>query len=235
MNIKSIKELLPKKIYEKLSDIQLFYEGFHNKTYLANYGDEKVQIRVAINKIAQHKDEIEYIKNDYDYIYFTDEILVKKWYEGHILNEKNLTKKDCYVILDKMKKVWENKGNYTKMNWFYYTIDDVKYKKIVEKYKDDFNDTIHGDIRAKNIIHTYNNDFILIDFEWVRKGSKYFDICSFLKFSKLSKQEVIDYLKLDKEKLEDYIYITNLFNKNAYYQVYDKLKDFYIGEIKNKK
>ncbi|WP_033161299.1 phosphotransferase family protein [[Mycoplasma] collis] len=223
---------LPEKLREKLKDINLYYKGFHNETYTAYYENIKVQIRVAINEIAKHQDEINFIKKNKDYFYFTDKILIKKWYDGDILQIDSLTKEDSYKILDKMKKLWKNKEKFSKINWFYYKIDDLKYIKLIKKYKNDFTHTIHGDIRPKNIIKTNNNEIVLIDYEWIRKGSKYFDISSFLKFSKLSKQEVIDYLNLSSKKLENYIYITNLFNKHAYYEVYDKMKDYYIGEIK---
>ncbi|PAF54849.1 Choline/ethanolamine kinase [Mycoplasmopsis agassizii] len=224
-----IKRKLPKKIFKQISKIKFHYKGFHNRTYIAYLNDVKVQIRIAINKIADHKDEIIFLKNNEDYIYVTPYIAIKKWYEGDIYLKKYQTKESDFLLLDELQKVWKTNLNLSKMNWHFYKTKDKKYLEIVDKYKDDFNEVIHGDVRPKNTIFTTDKKIKLIDFEWTRKGSKYFDIVSFLKFSILTKDEIIDYLKLDKEKLEDYIYIVNLFNKTSYEVVYDHIKDFYVN------
>ncbi|OYD26735.1 hypothetical protein EI74_0510 [Mycoplasma testudineum] len=227
-----IKRNLPKKLFKKLTNIKLFYIGFHNRTYTANLDNIKVQIRVAINKIATHKSEYVFhsrIKNNYFYI--SPMILIKKWIEGKTYEEIEPDKNIEYKILDELKKIWSVDIKIEKMNWNYYNNEDPKFNEIVAKYSQDFNETTHGDVRPKNIIIDEFMNPHLIDFEWVRKGSKYFDIASFKKFSILSVEEIIKYLEIDKNKLDDYMYLSKIFNDMAYSKIYDKIKDRYIGKL----
>lgn len=227
--MKYIKSKIHKKVFRKLSHVKLFYKGFHNRTYLGFYNGIKVQIRLKINDIVNHEDEYKYLKNNEDYLFVNKFVVIKKWFDGEHFKANKESLKNLYDILEKF---WSQNLDLAKMNWLFYKTKDPKYLSLVEKYKDDFNDVIHGDLNFKNILANDKNEVKLIDFEWIKKGSKYFDIICIYKNFNINKNELIKRFDLNEEKFDNYLYMSVKFIEEAEEKVYSKMSDSFWYEKK---
>ncbi len=194
-----------KDIIKKLNitELELFYEGNHNKTYRGVFCDFLVQIRISKNNIVNHGNEILLLKNKRDVFYVDKQILVRKWIQGKTLDTNDIN------ILIKIKKALVKHWN-TKIN----NITNFNDSNII-------NDVIlsHGDLRRKNIIINENNDIDLIDFEWVNYNSKYFDLAHLHLYCLFSIKDIIKVFNINKEELIKEIKIVNEFNNK-----WEKLK-----------
>lgn len=191
------------KIIKKfdIKNIELFYEGNHNKTYKGFFCDEVVQVRIAKNKIVNHKNEILLLKNRKDIIYIDDEVMIKKWIDGDILNSNSI---DILTnIKNELTKHWYIKND--KISIF----DDSNHSQYI-------NDIVlcHGDIRKKNIIIDNKGQVNFIDFEWINYNSKYFDLAHLYLYCDFSIKNIVLVFEIDIKKLEQYIVLVTKFNLN---------------------
>ncbi|WGI36700.1 phosphotransferase [Mesomycoplasma lagogenitalium] len=218
---------IPKKFLKNIKNIKIFYSGKQNKTYIGDYQNIKVQIRVPNinNDFVNWKNEKEVIKCNSDFLYYKNGVFIKKWIEASTLKKINLNQE----IITKIFQEIENFSllpltKIKKFDWKTKEINDLKYRKLVRKYKNDQLFVSHGDLRKKNILFTNKNEIYLIDFEWTRLNNKYFDLVCLNLYLKISKKLIIDYFKLDKQKFNDFAYMIKKFNNHW-------IKKHYNGKI----
>lgn len=212
------------KYLKKITKITQFYSGLHNKTYFGYLNGFKVQIRITQNKFVNWDNEMKIAKHFSEiFLFYNKGNFVKKWIDGDILSQKSLSK-NLELLFSEINNFHNlSIPNLEKFNWFLDNIDDLKYFQLVDKYKDDSLVVIHCDLQFKNIIINNNQSkttIHLIDFEWVRLGSKYIDLVSLHLNLKIDKKIIINYFKLDSQKFDDYLYMMNVFvnswNKKYY-------------------
>lgn len=209
----NFKNIFPLEIVNKLSNIKLVYNGVHNTTYIAFLDGQKVQIRVCKNNYVNFDNEKLLYDNNNNYIFYNKGNLIKKWLEGSTLENVILTKKIKTKIFDKLKNFHQQKiDKLEKMDWMENKIPDLKYKNLIKKYQNEPLVTTHGDLKLKNIILVENTQEIeLIDFEWSRKNSVYFDYVFLYKYLNISQKEIIEYFNLSVEKFNDFLYMVEIF------------------------
>lgn len=191
-----------KKILEenKITNLKLFYDGKHNKTYKGFFYNKAVQVRVSKNKIVNHDNEIKLLKNKSNIIYIDETLMIKKWIDGDELSSNDLE------TLIKIKSVlvmhWNNK------------IDGITFFKFDDNDYYNENEIVlsHGDLRRKNIISDSKENIHLIDFEWINYTSLYFDLAHLHLYCLFSINDIVKAFKVDKEKLKLAILSTANFN-----------------------
>ena len=185
-----------------ITNLELFYDGSYNKTYKGFFYEEEVQIRVIKNKITNHENELKLLKNKENIIYIDEEIMIKKWIDGDILNSNNRE------VLMKIKNVLNNHWNIVikGISLFNYTED----KSTLTN--DNVTVLSHGDLRPKNIIVDKDGNVHLIDFEWIRYTDIYFDLSHLHLYCFFSINDITDIFDVNKEKLEIAIDKVKLFN-----------------------
>ncbi|MGL5357702.1 MAG: phosphotransferase [Metamycoplasmataceae bacterium] len=190
------------------------YQGKHNITFLFEKDKKLYTLRKPLNNIVNHKNEIIFLNTLKDTITINETEYIKNYYPGTNLKKNNLS--SLSKIKKELDKVWKtnislpiNNNVLLKNN-----INDEKYKILIEKYSNN-NDLVlcHGDLRQKNILFLNNNKKIkLIDFEWIHKNDKYFDLAHLHLYCFFSLKNIIKIFKVKKEKLIDFIYIVKTFN-----------------------
>ena len=173
-----------------LNGVGKFSEGNSNISFF----NKNKHLKIKANNIENFGLEKEFInsthyKNDYQFI--DDITYIKNIYNGKI--KKQLNNQNIVILAKEIKK-----------------IHSLKINKKIQIYKNiPFKDKLvmtHGDLNHKNILFSKTKVF-LIDFEWARLNSKYWDICSIFIFFNLNiKQKKLflnSYeLKIDKEKIK---------------------------------
>ncbi|ADE19833.1 phosphotransferase [Mycoplasma crocodyli] len=255
-NYWNFSHLFPKDILENIWDVEFLSYGYHNISFKAKYQNSKVIIRVPFKSfkleklleneekynvtfvgsaqddyLVNHKNEGNFYKQSYDLIYYKNGVYIKKFIEGSTLETIDFSKQENDWIKEKViKKLKEFHSkkleNIDNFDWFTYRSDDPKFKELVEKYKDDELNLIHGDLAAKNIILDKNNNIHFIDYEWVRYGNRAFDIISLKNLLKLTNIQLSKEFGIEMEVLKDFEYLKKIFDKDAYKKVYDKLNEY---------
>lgn len=193
-----------KKIIDKnnIVNLELFYEGNHNKTYKGFIYNEAVQVRVAKNEIVNHNNEIKLLKNKKDIVHIDQSIMIKKWIYGETLKNNDLT--TLIKLKNTLTKHWSLKVD--GITSFYF--DNNNY------YNDEDIVLSHGDLRPKNIIIDNKNNIHLIDFEWITYTSMYFDLAHLHLYCFFSIKDILNVFQVDEEKLKKSILSTKSFNLN---------------------
>lgn len=181
----------------KLTNLVLIYEGKHNKTYKGLFFHMPVQIRVAKNKIVNHKNEILFLKNHEDIIYIDNKVMVKKWIDGETLSSNDIN------TLFKLKDVLVSHWKTEILGISFFGNKTFNEKDIVLS---------HGDLRPKNIISSNNKQIVLIDFEWINYNTKYFDLAHLYLYCFFTLEDIIKVFGVDKEILKKEIELVNEFN-----------------------
>ncbi|EFF41870.1 protein kinase family protein [Mycoplasmopsis alligatoris] len=222
---------LPDFITKHLKKVNFITYGYHNITFSGYYKKNKVLIRIPIkykntNKyLVNHKNEekiYSYFKNVF---YYKQGVLVKKWIEGTTLDTFDFNhRKNNWIKLKVIKKLREfhkiKIDNISKFNWNTYKNYDDDFIRKTKLFKN--NSLIHGDLAAKNILLTSDNEIEFLDYEWVRKGNFLFDISTIQKTLKIDKSTLIKEFKIKSEDLDIMNYIKGEFDKFAYQNVYDE-------------
>ncbi|MGL5617445.1 MAG: phosphotransferase [Metamycoplasmataceae bacterium] len=190
------------KVFKKknISNLKLFYDGYHNKTFKGLLFNELVQVRISKNEIANHNNELKLLKNSKDVIYIDKYVMIKKWINGNELDNNSL--QFLIKIKDVLTKHWLLKINGITS----FKFDDNNY------YNDDEIVLSHGDLRRKNIIIDNKMNVHLIDFEWTSYTSKYFDLAHLHLYCFFSISEIVKVFHVDKTKLKIAITSTAIFN-----------------------
>ncbi|MGL5733114.1 MAG: phosphotransferase, partial [Metamycoplasmataceae bacterium] len=192
-----IKKILKE---QNITDLKLFYDGYHNKTYKGLLFGELVQVRIAKNKIANHNNELRLLKHSKDIIYIDEYLMIKKWINGHELKSNSL--ESLIKIKDVLTKHWSIKINGITS----FKFDDNNY------YNENEIVLSHGDLRRKNIIVDEEKNVHLIDFEWTSYTSKYFDLAHLHLYCFFDIDEIVKVFNVDKKKLKIAITSTAIFN-----------------------
>ncbi|MGL5205165.1 MAG: phosphotransferase [Metamycoplasmataceae bacterium] len=191
-----------KKILEEnnITDLKLFYEGSHNKTYKGLLFDKTIQVRISKNKIVNHHNEIKLFEKVNNIIYIDESIMIREWINGNILDNNNL--ETLIKIRDTLLKHWELK------------IEGITFFKFDNN--DYYNESeivlVHGDLRNKNIIVNDKGEINFIDFEWVSYTSLYFDLAHLNLYCHFSIDQIVEVFMVDITKLKMAISNTAIFN-----------------------
>ncbi|MGL5521703.1 MAG: phosphotransferase [Metamycoplasmataceae bacterium] len=190
------------------------YQGKHNITFLFEKDKKLYTLRKSLNNIVNHQNEILFLSTLEDTISINENEYIKNYYPGNNLKKNNLS--SLSKIKKELDKVWKTNISLPINNnvLLENNINDEKYKILIKKYSND-NDLVlcHGDLRQKNILFLNNNKKIkLIDFEWIHKNDKYFDLAHLHLYCFFSLKNITKIFKVKKEKLIDFIYIVKTFN-----------------------
>lgn len=182
----------------RISNLEFYYEGNHNKTYKGLINGEQVQIRVSKNNIVDHKNEIIFLKNEFNnkIIYIDEFFMIRKWIDGKILDNNSL---------DTLKKIKHS----LEKQWV------LKIPNISSFRPSIMDDIVlsHGDLRKKNIIVSEDNNIFLIDFEWINYNTKYFDLAHLFLYCSFKVSDIVSVFEVEKKKLRREIKIVKKFNK----------------------
>ncbi|MGL5592156.1 MAG: phosphotransferase [Metamycoplasmataceae bacterium] len=192
-----IKKILKEK---NISNLELFYDGYHNKTYKGFLFDELVQVRISKNEIVNHNNELKLLQNSKDIIYIDKYVMIKKWINGNELDTNSLE------FLIKIKNILTKHWNLTINGISSFKFDDNDY------YSDSEIVLSHGDLRRKNIIVDEQKNIHLIDFEWTSYTSKYFDLAHLHLYCFFEIDEIVEVFQVEKTKLKIAINSVAIFN-----------------------
>ena len=194
-----------KNILKNISNLKLFYEGKHNKTYQGVFYKQLVQVRIAKNKIVNHNNELLFLENNNNVLYIDNELMIKKWIPGTPLNKHDIN--TLKAIEKSLNKHWHT------------TLSDITYFTNIEHDKSDIV-LSHGDLRPQNIIIDNEGKIHLIDYEWINYNSKYFDLAHLHLYCFFDIKDIAKVFKVEIEKLQDFIIKVKNFNdhwqKNEY-------------------
>lgn len=224
-----------------IKSIILQTNGWTNKIFLFKLvNNQKYIVRIAANdKLIDRQCEIQILKllkkfNNYDFVFIDNKTgnYIKKYIEGRVVNKSDSKNPDFLKLLaKKIKKLHSikiNKNCHIKVN-DNHQYDDYK-NHIDTKYQDMYNHLLnkhenlkrcicHHDLTPWNIIYNpKKHQLSLIDFEWSRINSPYFDLANFIRESKIhnTKYEKIFLSAYDKKIQEtiitDYLYICSYFS-----------------------
>jgi thiamine kinase-like enzyme len=160
-----------------------------------------------------------------DFVYYDVKTgnAIKKWIDGYNPNDDEVNSKqflDCFT--KRLQKLHSTKNKYGVINHDHYEFIKfvknklsqahiVKYKNLIEKYKNLKLVLSHNDLSHDNLlVNKQDNVIYFIDYEWARMNNKYWDVANFIRETNL-KKKWIKYLasanKLDLTILNDFIYI----------------------------
>ena len=223
---------------KEIKSIALQTQGWTNKIFLFKFKNgEKYIVRIAaLDKLLDRNNEISVLKllannSEFDFKFINEQTgdFIRKYIEGkmvhkHIIRNSNFLK----LLADKLKKIHAIKipknckikehdnHQYDK----YIEHIDPKYQKmynaILEKNKHLEKCLCHHDLTPWNIIYEKRKHSLsLIDFEWARINSYYFDLANFIREAKIhnTKYEKI-FLdayskKIDIKIITEYLYISS--------------------------
>ena len=186
-----------KNILKNISDLKLFYEGNHNKTYQGFFCKEVVQVRIAKNKIVNHNNELIFLENNNNVLYIDNELMIKKWIPGAPLNKNDIN--TLKALKQSLNKHWRT------------TLSEITHFANIEYDKSDIV-LSHGDLRPQNIIIDNEGKIHLIDYEWINYNSKYFDLAHLNLYCFFTIQDIVEVFEIEIEKLQDYIIKVKKFN-----------------------
>ncbi len=226
---------------KEIKSITLQTQGWTNKTFLFKLkNNKKYIVRIAISdKLLDRNNEMSVLKllannSEYAFLFIDEQTgnFIRKYIEGkivpkHIIKNSNFLK----LLASKLKqihsiKIPENckiKEHDNHQYDKYITQIDLKYQKmynaILEKNKHLKKCLCHHDLTPWNIIYDKRkNSLSLIDFEWSRISSYYFDLANFIREANIhnTKYEKIfldAYNKeIDIKIIREYLYITSFFS-----------------------
>lgn len=133
--------------------------------------------------------------------------LASKFHSVSVSELTNITEHDHF---DTISKVDLDRQEYAE----YFPV----YKKLTEKYKDLPRVLTHNDISLKNLIYSEefgNEKLTLIDYEWARLNTIYWEYGNFARESQLSKDKIVTLAKilnLEKEILLDFVFIATFYS-----------------------
>ena len=180
------------------------HKGYTNLSFVFYTSDKKrFQIRLGQNnEIVNRNNELNVIDLlPYKYYLYigSNGDAIKEWIYGYnprfIFNKKRNLKLLCNEI--KMFHNIEYKNiNILEHDYFEYLNDSIKnkypdfyneYIKIINEFKNEKKVLSHNDINPLNMLYsTQLKRIILIDFEWARINSEYFDVANFFRETNLN-------------------------------------------------
>ncbi|VEU76889.1 phosphotransferase [Mycoplasmopsis columbina] len=223
---------LDKKIIDKFQEInqkfdgnillkELFYNGFHNTTFLIELNNELYQLRINNNDFVDHLVEEKILKNNPDYIFYHQGSFLKKWFVGKTLNEIKVTKKIQLAVLKELKK-FQSKTilDLPIINWYTYGSINKKYDNFVKELMSKNLVTTHGDLSPKNILINEKNQVKFIDFEWVRKNHFAFDLITLVENASFSWEIIKEVFNITDTEIKKITYVSQKFREYGYKKKY---------------
>ncbi|MDC4182145.1 phosphotransferase [Mycoplasma bradburyae] len=208
--------------------IQEIHNGFTNISYLLKTKDNKqYQVRFAQNnELVSRINEYEVIKllNNDLFIFFDKQTgdCIKKWIPGKEVDYFDKLRLDNLAkAIKQIHQVDISNSSILKINYLA-GIDNAKlstrhkklYYHLINKYKNLPQTLTHSDLNAHNMLVDQNNQIHLIDFEWSRINTPYFDLANMARESLNLQQAyylVESYQGLDKTIFNDFLIITCIF------------------------
>lgn len=191
-------------------NIQVQKNGYSkNNNYVLTLKNNKKYFIHIPNQIIDHKNEIYIYRNYYqkDFIYLNDNgSFIRKYFPAYEfdLNNKNQIKQ----LFEKIKQFHQIPTDNIKQKFGYdfylkttninsqLLIEFKQAKQIIDKYPTTI---LHGDLNHKNII--YDDDFHLIDFEWISKGPFIIDFASIIAYTNTDINYWAKLLKINQQEL----------------------------------
>ncbi|ADX98027.1 phosphotransferase [Mycoplasma suis] len=214
--------------------------GFSNQIFKITLLEGKTfKVRIAENNhLISRKNECEVLKLIKDpYLIYYDESTgnaIYDWVEGDQLKARFIDKKTLKKVIELASKYHsvpsDQLGNIELHDHFDFSskIDKDReeyqkyfpiYKELIEKHKDLPRVLTHNDISLKNLIHSEdeegNEKLVLIDYEWARLNTIYWEYGNFAKEAQLSKEKIVqlaELLKLDAEILVDFAFVATFYS-----------------------
>lgn len=206
-----------KEIFIELPTKLAIEHGISNMKYVRgnsnlNFISNKFQIKIKINDETMNGYEQKVIskidKYKYDYKFISNKSYIKKFYKGQI--KQILSDNELKKLIKEIKNIHSINSD----ELISYDVD-LPGKKVF----------CHGDLRPKNVI--VSDEIKLIDFEWARKNSLYWDLASIIVNYKLGiKQKnllIKEYGNIDKNSLNisinEVVRINSKFDEKKYYKI----------------
>lgn len=201
---------------------KIIHQGYTNKNFLIKTNDYKTYILRIPLKINDFVNEwnayCNYQKIKFIYFDLTTGVYIKQFLIAEHPNLKN--SQTLKLIIEELKIVHNKKLDYPikKHNWLewiqYNELDSnilMFFYKIIDQIKDDKKTLTHHDINAANIL-CINKQVFLIDWEWARLDSPYFDFATLALDDNVDEKLLIIYANLDYVKLNKYKFIILVFS-----------------------
>lgn len=233
---------------QNIKSIILETKGWTNRIFLFKLTNkQKYIVRIAAeDKLIDRSCEIQMLNllknfNNFDFIFIDNKTgnYIKKYIEGRVVNKLDARNPDFLKLLAKKIKELHtlkiNKNCYIKVNDNHQYDEfnnhlDIKYQDmynyLLKKHKNQKHCICHHDLTPWNIIYNpKKRQLSLIDFEWARMNSPYFDLANFIRESKIhnTKYEKIFLSAYDKkikpEVITDYLYICSYFSNLWTYSI----------------
>lgn len=233
---------------QNIKSIILQAKGWTNKTFLFKLvSNQKYIVRIAVkDKLIDRDCEIHVLNllknfNNYDFVFIDNKTgsYIKKYIEGRMVKKSDTKNPDFLKLLAKKLKelhsIKINKNSHIKSNDDHQYDEfnnhlEIKYRDmydyLLNKHKNQKYCICHHDLTPWNIIYNpKKHQLSLIDFEWSRVNSPYFDLANFIRESKIhnTKYEKI-FLSVYDKKIQqniitDYLYICSYFSNLWTYSI----------------
>ncbi len=198
------------------------HTGYTNRNFLIKTNDQKQFIlRIPIKKhdfINEWHAYCNYQKIKFIDFNLQNGVYVKKFL---IANHPNLSdKKTLKNIIKELQIVHKKSINQTikAQDWFEWISYNVLEPNVLrlfyqtaDKIKDDIKTFTHHDLNAQNIL-VKNGKIFLIDWEWARIDSPYFDFATLALNDNVDQKLLIKYAHIDETKLNDYKFMILVFS-----------------------
>ncbi|OAL10217.1 choline kinase [Candidatus Mycoplasma haematobovis] len=221
-----------------IEDIERVHKGYSNKVWkLITKSGGKYKIRIGDNNaLISRKNELAILKliNNKDCLFYEEENgnSIWKWIEGTTTSKSDINKQYLNSLVDLVnnihntpvssKVLHHDDMEFYEISKKYFNEEDLNlYKRLVEKYKNDARVLCHNDVSLGNLIYDSENKKLhLIDYEWGRINSRYWDYGNFIKESDLPLKQ-IKYLSkiadLNLIKLLQYCYLATIYSLQLTY------------------
>lgn len=219
----AIKFFLDKTHYEEedILEYKVIHQGYTNNNWLIKTNDGTFILRTPIKRhdfvnefnAYQNYQKIKFYEFDQKNGIYIKPFLVAE--HPQLGNKKHLE-----LIIDEIqqvhcKKVKHKIKQQDWFEWIEYNVLDSKvlsyFYKINNKIKNDPKVFTHHDLNAANIL-VNNNDVFLIDWEWARLDSPYFDFATLALNEHVDEKLLIKYANLDEKRLDYYKFMILVFS-----------------------
>ncbi len=202
--------------------------SFTNKSFKFILKNKNIfQVRIGCNLSINRKNELEiYNSLQLPIIFFDTKNgdMIRPWIDGKKFKKWNNNKIE--LLVPKLHEIHNIKNNKI-LNFNPYIFTDLlnndknkhfynEYVHLLNKYINEPKDIVcHCDLNPNNILFDKKNNVInLIDFEWARKNTVYFEIANLAR-ENMSKKQILYlaqlYGNINLQKLKDYLIISCLY------------------------
>jgi thiamine kinase-like enzyme len=216
---------------EQINSVKKIHHGYTNLSYLIEcHNGNKYQLRLGgANDIVSRKNEYECIHQLKlkEYLYYDKDNgnSIKSWIAGD-----NITSWKDEVIVNAARKIKELHSKQVNLERFIrfdpmcfldngndLSVETREiYKSLNEKYKDDEYNFCHNDLNGRNMLVNEANEVFLIDYEWCRVNSPYWELANLIReedFDEYKKSLLVNTYdkKMSMSKINDFLFLTTCF------------------------